>query len=130
MKIKTTIVSGLLLAISIGTANAGNFVSQGGLTWMPPLPTLRTWEQAKYFCDNTTINGKNGWRLPTRDELKSLNNTGAMLDQGWEEGWIWSSTSAGTDKHYKVSFFSNFWFSRGEVMRDLSKFSAYVTCVR
>jgi hypothetical protein len=40
-----------------------------------------------------TINGQTGWRLPTKDELVSLYNSGAMNGQGWSlAGWVWSST--------------------------------------
>jgi Protein of unknown function (DUF1566) len=131
VRFKAAVVLASLSAFQIGAANAGNFVSQGGLTWMPPLATKRTWTQAKYFCENTVINSRSGWRLPTLDELKALHESGASIDQGWETSWLWSSTKHRSDEeYYKVAFFSNYLFSAGDVMRDRPSFPSSVTCVR
>ena len=68
------------------------YVSQGGLTWMPLTSTLYTYAQAVTLCSGT-INGLNGWRLPTEQELINLGNSGAMNGQGWSLGVdLWSAT--------------------------------------
>jgi hypothetical protein len=68
----------------------GNYVSQGGLTWMPTT-FKKEWEGANAYCTNTAINGQTGWRLPTKDELSALYASGAMKGQGWVLNEVWSS---------------------------------------
>ena len=58
------------------------FVSQGGLTWMPVTFT-KTWADANAYCTSFKGLGQTGWRLPTKDELSALYNSGAMNGQGW-----------------------------------------------
>jgi hypothetical protein len=77
------------------------FVSQGGLTWMP-VSFYNNWSDANSYCINTAINGKSGWRLPTKDELKALYDSRAMNDQGWTLGNTWSSTPDSAGGHYYV----------------------------
>ena len=63
----------LSLTVWATTAHAGgNYVSQGGLTWMPITSQgmKMNWDKANSYCANTTINGQSGWRLPTKDELR------------------------------------------------------------
>lgn len=94
----------------------GNYVSQGGLTWMP-VTFGKKWEDANAYCANTAINGQTGWRLPTKDELSALYASGAMKGQGWVLDYTWSSTP---------DYVAN--LDRGGV----SGFggASYVTCVR
>ncbi len=84
--------------VAVTTAS---YVSQGGLTWMPASWTLYDYAGATALCAGT-INGQTGWRLPTKDELVSLYNSGAMNGQGWSLGWAWSSTPFDLDRHYGV----------------------------
>jgi hypothetical protein len=71
-------------------ARPTGFVSQGGLTWMP-VSFDKNWYEANTYCHNTAINGQYGWRLPTKEELVALYNSGAMKNQGWTLDGTWSS---------------------------------------
>jgi len=100
------------------------YVSQGGLTWMPINSSTKTWSDANAYCSNTAINGQNGWRLPTKDELEALYDSGAMKDQGWTLNYTWSSTPDSAGSRYFVSL------SGGYVYAVNDTFTGYVTCVR
>ncbi len=133
MKIKTQIIAGLLIASTAGTAGAANFVTQGDLTWMPVTGEARMWGQANNYCTNTTIKGKTGWRLPTKNELEALYNSGAELDHGWILLYTWSSTPGGQGgrhggrhgEHYAVGLKNG----DGDFINDTENI-AYMTCVR
>jgi hypothetical protein len=100
------------------------YVSQGGLTWMPINSSAKNWSDANSYCTNTAINGQNGWRLPTRDELKALFDSGAMKGQGWALAYTWSSTPGGSGGHYGVGL------GDGGVDSGVDTSFNYVTCVR
>ena len=38
----------------------------------PPDTTKRTWLTANFYAYDITVGGRDGWRLPTVEELKSL----------------------------------------------------------
>jgi hypothetical protein len=78
-----------------------SYVSQGGLTWMPVSWPWYAYADATALCAGT-INGQTGWRLPTKDELVSLYNSGAMNGQGWLLDFTWSSTPFDSDSHLSV----------------------------
>jgi len=99
-------------------------VSQGGLTWMRIDPKGNAWPEANAYCNNTTINGQTGWRLPTKDELKSLYDSGAMNGQGWTLAYTWSSTPGSAGGHDNVGLHN------GGVGANNDTGSNYVTCVR
>jgi hypothetical protein len=99
------------------------FVSQGGLTWMPISHSEKKWPDANAYCTKTAINGQTGWRLPTKDELIALYNSGAMEDQGWTLFNTWSSTTDSTGDHYLVDLHD------GSDRALYKTFSYYVTCV-
>lgn len=86
------------------------YVSQGGLTWMPPQwygnPGTSDWTDANSYCTATTINGQTGWRLPTIAELRALCVSGAMVGQGWALGNTWSSTVANSGSYYVYELLS------------------------
>lgn len=99
------------------------FVSQGGLTWMPINASAKTWSGANAYCNNTAINGQTGWRLPTKDELSALYNSGAMKDQGWTLFYTWSSTSDSAGSHYSIHLIN------GDVVVYDDINDNFVTCV-
>jgi formylglycine-generating enzyme required for sulfatase activity len=100
------------------------YISQGGLTWMPINSSTKTWEDANAYCSNTAINGQNGWRLPMKDELSALYNSGAMNAQGRKLVNTWSSTPGRAGSHYVVLLDS------GGVLAGLDSNRRHVTCVR
>jgi len=98
------------------SARSFNFVSavfQGGLTWMPATeltwtPSTQTnsivymkepWSNANSICAGFNGLGLTGWRLPTKIELISIYNSGAMKSQGWFRYWSSSPSNTG---HYSV----------------------------
>jgi len=58
------------------------YVFQGGLTWMPASDSSKTWPDAVAYCNNTAINGQTGWRLPSKEELRSLYSSTAQKNWG------------------------------------------------
>jgi formylglycine-generating enzyme required for sulfatase activity len=101
------------------------YVSQGGLTWMPESFT-KNWAEANAYCNNTAINGQTGWRLPTKDELSALYNSGAMNGQGWTLSSAWSSTlyTPEAGYHYFVSLSDGFFNAQVDTV------NFHMTCVR
>lgn len=99
------------------------YVTQGGLTWMPVREIRYAYEQASSLCGGT-INGQRGWRLPTKDELLSLYNSGAMKGLGWTLGDTWSSTPSGHGFHYGV------YLLHGSYGSNNGLGDYYVSCVR
>jgi len=100
-----------------------NYVSQGGLTWMP-VSFYKNWADANVFCANNKINGQSGWRLPTNDELIALFNSGAMKNQGWTLRNTWSSVRSDNNYHYIVNMLG------GGLVSTVDSYDSYVTCVR
>ena len=90
---------------------------------MPINSSTKTWSDANSYCTNTAINGQNGWRLPTKDELKALYDSGAMKGQGWTLLSTWSSTPDSAGLHYYV------YLLYGGVYASLDTNGYYVTCV-
>jgi hypothetical protein len=102
--------------------NKQNFVSQGGLTWMP-VSFYKNWAEANAFCVNAKINGQTGWRMPTKDELIALFNSGAVRDQGWTLRNTWSSVRSDSNYHYIVNMLG------GGAVSTVDSYDSYVTCV-
>lgn len=123
MKIKTQIIAGLLIASTVGSASADNVISEGGLTWMP-VSFKKNWVEANAYCNNTAINGQTGWRLPTKDELISLQASGVMKNLAVAENAIWSSTPRIDGYHYIVFLRDGDYMSQDDIM-----YRYYVTCV-
>ena len=118
----------------ITTSLPAGYVVQGGLTWMPvtfivPVTFGSTfWADANAYCTNTTINGQTGWRMPTKDELLSLANSGALnaVNGQWVWYYVWSSTPYPTGGYYVVYLDPTRIFN-GTV--DVGRDANYVSCV-
>jgi hypothetical protein len=50
-----------------------------------------TWDEAIMYCFALNVDGKSGWRLPTKDELKEI----YYAENDYELDWYWSSTECG-----------------------------------
>jgi hypothetical protein len=132
-------VTALLLAAMCTMAEpviAAEYISQGGLTWMPATKVSFTWPDADAYCA-----GKSGWRLPTKEELSAMfeseekNGPGGQVigvpgSTVWDgQGDImWSSSKADpidrSPAHWNVSLGAGF----VNAYYDTDKF--FVTCVR
>ncbi|SHN72308.1 inverse autotransporter beta domain-containing protein, partial [Desulfovibrio litoralis] len=110
---------------SLTTANLPTgYVDFNDLIWRPIDSNTLTWNDANTACTTQTINGQTGWRLPSKQELLDLFNSGRMIGQGWALGSAWSSDAGGPGKHWSFSLSGGF----GSAYSD----TAYrvVSCVR
>lgn len=67
------------------------------------------WEDARLYCFSLNIDGKTGWRLPTKKELNEIYES----DNDFEKkGWYWSSTEVNDDlawaQHFNTGIQSGF----------------------
>jgi hypothetical protein len=109
------------------TTITANYVTQGGLSWMP-ITFTGDYSSADTYCTTKTINGQTGWRMPTEAELSSLYTSGAMNGQGWTlASSVRSSTwNPGETAHSLVDLDDSGYIYTG----DDSLTYLYVSCVR
>ena len=51
------------------------------------------WYDARLYCFALRIDGKTGWRLPTKEELSEIYHS----ENDFNEDWHWSSTESDGD---------------------------------
>lgn len=80
------------------------FIYGGHIYQVAPEPgTKMTWNDAKTHCDNLTLYGISGWRLPTKDELLQMCVDKYLIggfDTSLYYSQYWSSTQCSSASHY------------------------------
>lgn len=80
------------------------------------------WDDAKLYCSSLNIDGKKGWRLPTKEELNTIYNSENNFGSGRYCGY-WSSTDyVGNAAWVQVLSSTGFQYDKGN--------SFYVRAVR
>jgi hypothetical protein len=92
--------------------------TETGLEWLSGPDKDTNWDDAKKWVENLTVAG-GGWRMPTRQELKSLYKKGAgernmtplLKTTGW---WVWSGETKDSSSYWSVCFAigSEAWYLR------------------
>lgn len=79
----------------------------GGYTYYvaPDPGNIMNWNAANSYCNNLSLEGMSGWRMPTRDELVQMYAEMNSIE-GFSSYSYWSSTGS-TNGHYVVSFYNN-----------------------
>ena len=84
------------------------FQYSGHTYYVAPEPDiLRSWSDANSYCDNLTIYGLSGWKLPTRDELEQ------MYSERYSIGDFFYQYYTTSIEYYKGSYWSSTTSSRG-----------------
>ena len=60
------------------------------------------WDDARLYCFSLDIDGKVGWRLPTKEELNEIYKS----ENDFEKLWYWSSTELNLDYSW-FQYFDN-----------------------
>lgn len=83
----------------------------GGYTYYvaPDPGNIMLWNDANSYCNNLTVYGLSGWRLPTKDELVQMyserSSIGGFHTGSWNNvSFYWSSTSSPNNYYYYVRF--------------------------
>ena len=79
-----------------------------GLEWLAGPDRNTTWDEARSWVENLTVAGR-GWRMPTREELKTLYQKGAgtrnmtplLETTGW---WVWSGETKDSSSAWAFDF--------------------------
>ncbi|MBP5613550.1 MAG: DUF1566 domain-containing protein [Bacteroidales bacterium] len=64
------------------------------------------WSNANSYCNNLSLYGVTGWKMPTRDELVQMYSERQSIGGFSSYQSYWSSTSNGSSYHYAVNFSS------------------------
>ena len=103
-----------------------------GLKWVAGPNRGTEWNKAKRWVEGLNVAG-GGWRMPTRQELKTLYKKGAGLQNttpllqttGW---WVWSGETDGWSSAWYFNFKSG---SEDSMLRDkASYFRGFAVCSR
>jgi len=89
-----------------------------------------SFQEAIGYCENLTLANSSDWRLPSKDELRSLfdfRHKPVRIKNSFlntQEGRYWSSTKASQNKAYYIGF------DLGRYSRDKEDKRYFVMCVR
>ena len=79
------------------------------------------WNDAKFACFLLNVNNKTGWRLPTKEELNEIYESGKILGNHW----YWSSSDSKYDANSVwVQDFSKGFKYYGNKTKDLNRVRA------
>lgn len=78
------------------------------------------WYDAKLYCFALNIDGKTGWRLPTKEELNEIYES----ENDFANVWYWSSTESNGHNAWFQYFNSGYQYSYGKTSGN------YVRAVR
>lgn len=72
------------------------------------------WEDAKLYCSSLDLYSKTDWRLPTKEELNQIYESGNDFDKDW----YWSSTENCGDYAWGQGFYSGIQHDADKVYGD------------
>lgn len=81
---------------SFTNVNFPSFEYNGHTYWVAPASTAMQWSMANSYCNNYSIYGIAGWRMPTIEELTQMYLSG-IRDYTY---WLWSSTPSDSGTSY------------------------------
>jgi len=81
-------------------------VSESNFEIAPKSTEIKTnWYYAKLYCIALNIDGKTGWRLPSKEELFQIYKS----ENDFDNGWHWSSTEAiGEQENSDYAWYQSF----------------------
>ena len=101
----------------------------GGYTYYvaPDPGNSMTWSAANSYCNNLSLEGMSGWRMPTRDELVQMYAERKSI--GYFYCKYWSSTSNGSNQHWCVDF-NDYYHSNGDLISENNDYPLHVRPIR
>lgn len=87
--------------------------------------TELNWNDAKFYCFSLAIDGKTGWRLPTKDELELIHRK-YQHDNEYEPTWYWTSENS---PHIPTEYYIVYMGS-GYLASSTAKFEYLVRAIR
>jgi hypothetical protein len=62
---------------------------------------VSNWDDARLYCFALNIDGKTGWRLPTKEELNEIYES----KNDFDKDWYWSSTEFNSSNVWYQNFY-------------------------
>lgn len=103
-----------------------NFIVQNGHYDKKSKPGIKTWEEAKAYCENLTLDGKSDWRLPNITELQYADSIKKYFNHIADKSYI--SSSSGDDYYFDT--YKNFYSDNLNSFPILFVGEPYIRCVR